>query len=91
MISATMLAQPFSIIFPLRYSRIAFLIILQLGRQELESGSSCDETVLPLRTGGPSMKGSAAYPAGYAARLFKLHSSYMDAWFGMSRYVGKMN
>jgi hypothetical protein len=26
------------------------------------------------------MKLSATYPAGYAAKLFKLHKMYMDAW-----------
>ena len=26
------------------------------------------------------MKQSATYPAGYAARLFKLHKVYMDPW-----------
>lgn len=31
------------------------------------------------RCGGPRMKASAAYPAGYAKRLFMLHKTYMVA------------
>ena len=33
-----------------------------------------------LRQGGPKMKASAAYPRGYAKRLFKLHKPFMVRW-----------
>ena len=34
-----------------------------------------------MRQGGPKMKASAAYPRGYARRLFKLHKPFMVfAW-----------